>query len=157
SSPAAAAPPAAGSSPGPSDEEILSRLRPFQHEDQFYLAPELPAGGLYKARKSSRVPPAEPVLALLDFTGDEEDAPQSLLFGSTGIYFHVENNGEGVTHSVPYAEFGRRRFLNHGKEVYLGEGVLLTPPDDFEAVSCETICRMLDALKQASVQGRPGA
>src|SRR5262249_9216650 len=90
------------------EQVILRVLKRFSSNDGFYLAPELPAGGLYKARRSSRVPPAEPVLALLDFTGDEEDASQSLLFGSTGIYFHVENNGEEVTRAIPYADFGRR-------------------------------------------------
>ena len=110
------------------------------------------------ARRSSKVPPTERVLALLDFTGDGDDATQSLLFGSTGIYFHVERGifAKGITHSVPYADFGRRRFINHGKEVYLGDAVPLTPPEDFDAVSCETICNMLNALKQANVQGQPG-
>lgn len=140
------------------EREILRVLKQFSGEEGLYMAPELPTGGLSNARRSCGMPAAERVLALLDFTGDEDDASQSLLFGSSGIYFHIDK-GSGVakeiTSSVPYTDFRRRSFVNHGKSVYLGDDVLLTPPEEC-GVSCETICNMLNALKQANVQGQQG-
>jgi tRNA A-37 threonylcarbamoyl transferase component Bud32 len=137
------------------EQEVLRVLKQFSKAAGLYLLPKLPAEGLHNARKNSKVPPTERILAMLDFTGDGDDATQSLLFGSSGIYFHVEKDGEEITHSVPYADFGRRSFVNHGKEVYLGDDVPLTPPEDFDTVSCETICNILNALKQANGQGPP--
>jgi hypothetical protein len=138
------------------EREILRVLKRFSWEGGLHLAPELPKEGLHNARQRNELPPEERVLALLDFTGDEDDASQSLLFCSSGISFHVKK-GDGVprtiTHAIPYADFGRRSFVNHGKSVYLGDGVSLTPPEESE-VSCEAICNMLNALKQANVQGQ---
>jgi hypothetical protein len=144
---ATAPPPDLGLSP--EEARALGVLRRFQTEANLYLVPDIPADYLHTARRTSKVPPEERVLALLDFTDDEDNATQNLLFTGAGLYFHVEHKGEEVTGGVPYEELPRRSFVNHGKEVYLGGGPPLAPPADYETVSCETLTNLLNALKQA--------
>jgi hypothetical protein len=153
---AVSAPPSeAGRSP--KEARILEVLERFQSDANLHLVPDIPAELLHNARRSSKVPPGERVLGVLDFTDDEDDGSLNLLFGDAGVYFHTEHKGEQVTGSVPYEEFPRRSFVNHGKEVYLGGGLALAPPEDYDTVSCETIADLLNALKGAlRASGTPG-
>jgi hypothetical protein len=141
--------------PGLSPEaaRAMSVLSSFQSSANLYLVPDIPAESLHTARRTSKVPPEERVLALLDFTDDEENARQNLLFGITGLYFHVEHKGEGVTGGISYEELSQRTIVNQGKEVYLGGGPALAPPDGYETVDCETIADLLNALKEARRAG----
>jgi serine/threonine protein kinase len=133
----------------PQEAMILEVLGRFQTDANLHLVPDIPAELLHNARRSSKVPPGERVLGVLDFTDDEDDGSQHLLFGDAGVYFHTEHKGEQVTGSIPYDEFPRRAFVNHGKEVYLGGGPALAPPEDYDTVPCETIADLLNALKGA--------
>ncbi len=113
------------------------------------VVPDLPAEGLHNARKALDVPPDERILALLDFTGDEDDCSRSLLFGSRGIYCHAKEEGKETPAAIPYEEFPRRSFVNHGRAVYLGDGQKLKPDLDESPASCEEITELLNALRQA--------
>jgi tRNA A-37 threonylcarbamoyl transferase component Bud32 len=139
----------AATADSPEDTRLLAVLRRFRSAANLYVVPDIPPDYLRTARRTSKVPPEERALALLDFTDDGDNARQNLLFGSAGLYFHVEHKTETVTGSVRYDELARRTIVNHGTEVYLGGGPALAPPAKYDTVDCETIAGLLNALKEA--------
>jgi hypothetical protein len=116
------------------------------------VVPNLPAEGLHNARQACNVPPDERILALLDFTGDEDDCSRSLLFGCRGFYCHAVVEGKETAVAIPYEEFPRRTFVNHGLAVYLGKGQMLKPDLDESPVDCETITELLIILQKGIVE-----
>src|SRR5262249_5354177 len=97
---------------------VVRVLKCFEDSASLYLTPNLPAEGLQNARTSCAVPPTEQVLGLIDFTGDEDDMRYGCLFGAAGFYYRVKTEGQDAAGAIPYAEFPRRAFVNHGKAVY---------------------------------------
>jgi hypothetical protein len=125
-------------------EAVRSVLDGFKHTITIYLEFNLPGRALHNAREASGVPPEERIVGLIDFTGDEDDASANLLFGATGIYFQTD----GKRGAIPYAEFPRRIFVNHGTRVFLGQDTFLRLEDYYESFPCEQLTTLLDTLKQ---------
>jgi tRNA A-37 threonylcarbamoyl transferase component Bud32 len=139
------------------DRELWQYLKDAADEHGLYLAPDLPAEGLHNARKNLGVPPSERILALLDFTGDEEDCKNSLLFGAEAIYFRGIVSGKDWPVAIPYEEFPERSFVNHGLIVYVGKDQFLKPDLDESPVDCEAITRMLEHVRDAVLRRRKAA
>jgi tRNA A-37 threonylcarbamoyl transferase component Bud32 len=127
--------------------EVWNVLKRFESDAGLYLVPDLPAEGLHNARGENSVPPSERILALLDFTGDGDDCTYSLLFGCRGIYTWGKVGDTHAAIGIPYAEFPLRTFVNHGLLVYLGKDQFLEPDLDESPTDCETITRLLNALR----------
>jgi tRNA A-37 threonylcarbamoyl transferase component Bud32 len=133
---------------------IARILRHFENSASLYLGSNMPAEGLQKARQSCAVPPTEQVLGLIDFTGDEDDMRYSCLFGATGMYYRVQCDGRESAGAIPYAEFPNRVFVNHGKEIYLGQEQYLRLDPDESPVDCETMTSLLNALRDVAIADR---
>jgi hypothetical protein len=108
---------------------ILHFLHEVGEEADIQVAPNIEAEALHTARKSCNVPPDEHVLALIDYAGGYERVTEGIVFGSRGIHFHVQRHGQPLTGSIAYSEFPRRVFVNHGWEIYLGDGLILPLPE----------------------------
>jgi hypothetical protein len=108
------------------------------------VEPKLPARALANARQASGVPPEEEVLGLIDFTGDEDDASNNLVFGSVGIYFQAADRRGAIL----YAEFPRRVFVNHGTRVFLGQDTFLDLEEHYENCPCDLLTSLLSSLRQ---------
>jgi tRNA A-37 threonylcarbamoyl transferase component Bud32 len=138
---------------GLTDEEaaVWRRLKRFSEKTDltFHLAPDLPAEVLATSRKTCRVPPDERILGIIDFTGNE-NGDNVLVIGCRGIYYHnLLANAQPGPGTIPYADFSKRVFTNHGREVFLGnEQFLYTDPD--QEVDCEQVANLLNALRQAA-------
>jgi tRNA A-37 threonylcarbamoyl transferase component Bud32 len=129
------------------------------------VLPVIASENLAAVRKSCGVPPDERVLAILDLPEagpDEEfEAGDGLVFGCRALYYH---NAQGTDHpgsgSIPYAELGQRSFVNHGKEVYLGNDQFLACPE-VRGVDCEQLVWLLYEIREffAAVEAadKPGA
>jgi hypothetical protein len=141
----------------PQEQELFLLLKKHQTAHCFYLLHEIPAEALHTARKRSKAPPEERILAYLDLSADEE-GKYNLLVGSNGVYFH---DAEKCQLALPFTEFPERVFVNHGRSVYLGKDQSFTPDlDSNDAFDCETIANLLNALRawvMARSQAQPDA
>jgi serine/threonine protein kinase len=132
----------------PLGEEVWNILWQWDEYASLIVVPDLPAEGLHNARQACNVPPDERILALLDFTDDEDDCSRCLLFGTRALYSDP-TSGNGKVLTISYEEFPRRTFVNHGLAVYLGNGQSLKPDLDESPASCEEITELLNALSKA--------
>src|SRR5207253_816157 len=99
-------------------------------------------------RIDCKVPPEERAVALWVEPVAKNDT-FAVLFTNAGVYFVTEKNDQVAwTKSITYEEFGDRTFVNHGRSVYLGAGESMTPHPEL-ATSCQTLCDMLNAVKEA--------
>jgi hypothetical protein len=132
------------------EQRIWRRLQDYlgAASVQFNLTPEIDADALTACRKSCNVPATERVLGLMDFTGNQ-DGDNVLLFGCQGIYFTNPKKGsQPGPGALPYSEFPRCVFVNHGKELYLGnERYLYFDPDE-TSVNFEEVANLLHALRE---------
>jgi tRNA A-37 threonylcarbamoyl transferase component Bud32 len=136
------------------ERTVWRALKEFEADAGLYLGANLTPSGLHNARKSSVVPVTERILGVLDFTGDEEDCKNSLLFGCGGIYCW---GGRGETRApiaIAYEDFPNRTFVNHGLVVYLGKDEFLEPDLDNSPADCEMIAKLLNALRAAVIAGK---
>jgi hypothetical protein len=145
--------PVAVETPSPTPDALLDIIKPYaEGAETFFVYPDIPPRMLKNGRRTSKAPPDEQILALLD-SSLWSNGRVGLLFGTEGIYYF--NDWAGLVPgkgSVPYDEFPEREFRTglpesdeSTAEVYLGNdqyycaaGALLTP---------EKIVALLNAIK----------
>jgi serine/threonine protein kinase len=134
----------------PKEEELRLLLEEAVAEetfdDQLTALPDIDGDTLAAARKACRADPDDRVLGLLDFSGDGKAA---LLFGCRALYWR---NGEDTPHpgtgSIPYAEMGARRFVNHGDAVYAGNDQFICPNEGESGIPSEQLTVFLYRVRE---------
>jgi tRNA A-37 threonylcarbamoyl transferase component Bud32 len=136
--------------------EIRRRLESFQSTLNCYIFPELDSDLQSVCRKACNVPPDERVLGLIDFTGNE-DGDNVLFFGCHGLHFcNYKKSRQPGAQRLPYDEFAKRSFVNHGRDVYLGDNQYLCTDPDAD-VDCEAVTNLLNAVREIMVNSVPAA
>lgn len=134
------------------EEGILSILRDFSPQEDFFVSSEIPTRKLTNACASCNIPRNERVLGLIDCTvfGSAKDA---LIFGAKGIYYrHI--NCTPTIGNLPYVDFPHCNF----KIVGDSRGILLTPQLIFSLagsnVSEHRVIDMLNAIRKLIMDTR---
>jgi tRNA A-37 threonylcarbamoyl transferase component Bud32 len=136
------------------EEEVWVRLRKMQmrdvFEDALFLARSASADAddddawfdgelLAESRKSCEVPPDANVVAILRLSDDDG----FVVFTADTLYFvNPENQGKG---QLSLIELRKRRCVNHGDRLYLGDGVYVCPDVDENNYSCDDLAELLAA------------
>jgi len=127
------------------EDGILSILRDFFPQEDFFVSPKIPTKKLANACASCNIPRNERILGLIDCTvfGSAKDA---LLFGTKGIYYRHLGCTPAVG-NLPYINFPRCNFKIVGDK-----GISLTPQLMFSLagsnVSKHRIIDMLNAIRK---------
>jgi len=132
----------------PREDGLRRLLFRYRYKANVWVLPRIPVGMLSAARKSCRVPAADRVLGLLDFTGSGK-ATDAMLFGCQGLYYHnPDASVQPGPGAIPYQEFAGRSFVNHGEEVYLDNDQFLCPNARHSGVDCEQLTALLHEVRQ---------
>ena len=129
---------------------LLQAIAPFESSFMVTVthAADIDGETLENIRRRSNLPAAEEVLATVQLTDDEER--DLLVIGTEGLYFPAKHDGTKILGSIPYSAISNRKFVNHGRGVYVGDDtVMIVDPNMW---SCEALARLLDAIRDAVVR-----
>src|SRR5262249_37774577 len=105
---------------------------------------DLSAEDLADLRSASELLPEERMMAVVPLSHVYPTV--ALVFGSQHIYFPAKQHGEPIRCSLTYEKLAGCHFINHGKSLYVGDGITLTPENDS---SCDSLAALLNAAKRA--------
>jgi serine/threonine protein kinase len=132
---------------------VLKAIEPFESEITITAAADLEGERLATIRETLQLPAEERVLAVVPLSDDEEE--DLLVVGSEALHFPAKRNDRKIVGMLPYNALPGRKFVNHGRGVFVGDDMVMTvDPDN---VPCETVARMLESIREAVEQRQASA
>ena len=126
-------------------ERVLSVLEKVAAADGVYVYPDLPANKIENAIQTSKIPPYEEILGLVDCTvfGSAKDC---MVFGIKGIYFHNPGSTLPEQGMVPYEDLSRQSIqVLKNNTIDLGEDRCFNCSGSLYTV--HNLCALLQALQ----------
>ncbi len=83
---------------------------------------------------------------------DDETPENTLIFGSRHAYFPAVQNGEPIRCSLSYESLPGREIVNHGRGVFIGDGITMTIEAELNG---ESIVGLLAAIRRTMETAAP--